>query len=712
MAETNSAWEHFHLRNTFSTIARKQYPLNKVSYSAPTTAIDPMPDNESFQAGGTLTLAINNLVPMATGDNHNDTTGLGRWSALSFRGKEEKICTVLTAYRVCKGNIQSSSIGSAFSREYEYHRTNGSKSPQPRKIFLQDITKTIKTLQTAGHAILLMLDSNDSLDDDKDLQTLLSDCELNNLHHRSPAPSTYIGAHNRRIDHILGCHHTTTAMTALGSLSYIDGPQSDHRSLFVDLDIQHLLQNTLVGSTIPAASMRNLKSGNPESVEAYNKAVLHYYTEHNMIQRLDNLHLQKNKLSLATIKKQLEKWDADQGRAMKYAEDLLSHPWKPYQWSPKLRNTGLLYRYWHLRLREKLNSENYYAAYQRIERQTQQHDASFLLPFMGVHLPLSEIQIQLKTAKHNLQETSQKNAVDLRYRCYTDLLATYKNDNNPNTKPESKRKAKIVLNTRQSKQTRAMYANIRTTVKSNPKGSLKHLLVSHSIQNPNFPENFQEFLADTPDHKVKWDSVLDQQSIDANLLRFNRQHFCAAAASPCGHGQIHEKLTYTSLGPAAAQLLKGHLPPAWYGNDELLREFLTSFIIPDRIQNLPPIPTQISNANVCKGFSKWKETTSTSPSGRHLGHYKALIQDKNLLNCFTKFLNILLEHRLTLKQWCNAVNIMIEKDIGKPKLTRLCIIHLFEADLNFFLKLQWGSRLVRRADKHNCLRNGQHGSAP
>jgi hypothetical protein len=65
-----------------------------------------------------------------------------------------------------------------------------------------------------------------------------------------------------------------------------------------------------------------------------------------------------------------------------------------------------------------------------------------------------------------------------------------------------------------------------------------------------------------------------------------------------------------------------------------------------------------------------------------------------------------------MQRWCNAVNVMIEKDIGQPKLTRLRIIHLFEAALNFFLKLLWGSRLVRRADQHNLLHTGQHGSSP
>ena len=55
---------------------------------------------------------------------------------------------------------------------------------------------------------------------------------------------------------------------------------------------------------------------------------------------------------------------------------------------------------------------------------------------------------------------------------------------------------------------------------------------------------------------------------------------------------------------------------------------------------------------------------------------------------------------------------MIEKDKGNPCIHRLRIIHLFEADYNLFLKLMWGSRLVRRALKLGVLNDGQHGSVP
>jgi hypothetical protein len=55
---------------------------------------------------------------------------------------------------------------------------------------------------------------------------------------------------------------------------------------------------------------------------------------------------------------------------------------------------------------------------------------------------------------------------------------------------------------------------------------------------------------------------------------------------------------------------------------------------------------------------------------------------------------------------------MLEKDAGNPCIHRLQIIHLFEADFNLYMKMQWGKRLVRRASKHLLLNTGQFGSTP
>ena len=83
-----------------------------------------------------------------------------------------------------------------------------------------------------------------------------------------------------------------------------------------------------------------------------------------------------------------------------------------------------------------------------------------------------------------------------------------------------------------------------------------------------------------------------------------------------------------------------------------------------------------------------------------------------MLDCLAKFLDIAVTRGISIPRWQQAVNVMIEKDKGDPKINRLRIIHLFEADYNLFLKLTWGSRLVRRAVQMNLLNSGQHGSTP
>ena len=65
-----------------------------------------------------------------------------------------------------------------------------------------------------------------------------------------------------------------------------------------------------------------------------------------------------------------------------------------------------------------------------------------------------------------------------------------------------------------------------------------------------------------------------------------------------------------------------------------------------------------------------------------------------------------------MSRWRNAVNVMIEKDPGVPNVNRLRIIHLFEADYNFMLKIMWGHCLVRRAVDMNLLHPCQHGAVP
>jgi hypothetical protein len=184
--------------------------------------------------------------------------------------------------------------------------------------------------------------------------------------------------------------------------------------------------------------------------------------------------------------------------------------------------------------------------------------------------------------------------------------------------------------------------------------------------------------------------VIDRPSVEQHLLNYNRESFRAASASPCGAGKILDDLTFSALSTSGTDLLTGSIPHEWCENQELLYEFLLSFKTPQSVKESQSISTSVEEEDVKRGFGKWREATSTSPSGRHLGHYRAIIQDDILLRCLTKFLDIAVQRGISLTRWQYAINVMLEKDAGRPCINRLRIIHLFEADFNFILKLLWG----------------------
>jgi hypothetical protein len=93
---------------------------------------------------------------------------------------------------------------------------------------------------------------------------------------------------------------------------------------------------------------------------------------------------------------------------------------------------------------------------------------------------------------------------------------------------------------------------------------------------------------------------------------------------------------------------------------------------------LPKIDTEITFEEFIEGFSKWKEKTTTSPSGRHVGHYKLLnnlpiYEDHNtpIINLGIRILNVYYQSAMTtaaigvaLKRWISTI--MIEKSKTIP----------------------------------------------
>jgi hypothetical protein len=126
------------------------------------------------------------------------------------------------------------------------------------------------------------------------------------------------------------------------------------------------------------------------------------------------------------------------------------------------------------------------------------------------------------------------------------------------------------------------------------------------------------------------------------------------------------------LSEASDSILRGEIPPQW----NLLRSFLSSFAIPENLKGKRDIKSTITEDNFKYGISGWQEITSASPSGCHLGHYKSIVQDADLLSVQVKMMNITIKNGIALNRWCKSVTVMIEKDsTGVPAIHRLRVIH-------------------------------------
>ncbi len=647
-----------------------------------------------------------NLTSTVFGPAISDRTGLGRWCGFTLIGRKEQKLSVITGYRPCASSIATAPLGSTFHREYTFFKEQGETRPHPRTRYLQDLSQTIRHLQDQGNAIMVMMDANAEVGSDSKLRDFLDFHDLHDLHSNNPAPSTYIGSNNRRIDYIFGCHRTAAVVSRQGTLSYFEGPQSDHRALYIDLHLNLLIGAESNDKPLAPAQQSGLRSGNPEAAAIYLAKMREYYTAHRMKERMDKLFSSHHELPRSGVRRLLTQWDADQGRAMRSSESALITRPKAYQWSPKLRNAGVVLRYWKLRLRELRYSEDYSSTFERWERQIKAYDPSFMLPERHRWLDMQTVRGHLNRAHKFLQKT-QRNATANRVSSYEDLLERYTLDTNPNTQKESQHQAKIVKRTIKNEACKQLYGRLQTILKPSEYSGLSQIQIprSHLSGETTTPGQVHSVLKQTDPDSIAWNAIITREDIGKHLLKFNREAFRAAAELPCGSGVIHDALSFSSITDEAAACLQGSTPASWYGDNNSLREFLASFQIPATVTESGPINIDISKDDIIKGFTSWKETTTTFPSGRHLGHYKVLVSDPILLDCLSKFLNIAISRGI-------AVNVMIEKDPGQPKIHRLRIIHLFETDFNLFLKIMWGSRLVKRAVKLNLLNDGQHGSVP
>jgi hypothetical protein len=140
----------------------------------------------------------------------------------------------------------------------------------------------------------------------------------------------------------------------------------------------------------------------------------------------------------------------------------------------------------------------------------------------------------------------------------------------------------------------------------------------------------------------------------------------------------------------------------------------------------PTIDSTITREDLQNLFKHWKESTSTSPSGCHLGHWHALLApdgtrqnpDKSeepiadqIMTVHANILNTAVTSGVALERWTKVNTSMISKLKGQARIDKLRIIHGYEADYNGILKIEWPQRAAKNATANDLLNHSQAGGA-
>jgi hypothetical protein len=118
--------------------------------------------------------------------------------------------------------------------------------------------------------------------------------------------------------------------------------------------------------------------------------------------------------------------------------------------------------------------------------------------------------------------------------------------------------------------------------------------------------------------ELEYFAIMDGPTIETLILNRNIRHFRQAETTPLATPEVIRTIGFGADTDRAEQLLEGTGNPTDITDAEWSRYLLTSMR-----RHSKEIKIEITKEKMMNKYKIWKERTSTSPSGRHLGHFHA-----------------------------------------------------------------------------------------
>jgi hypothetical protein len=680
-AELNQQMSHGKTKWTNPIRKIFQYSRNVHSESSVTT-------KSNYKPGGTMTI-ITGKWQSRVSEVGADPKGLGRWSYIKISSKKRNLI-IITAYRPCT----SQGINTTWMQQWSQLRESGDQNPDPIKAFYTHLDEQLSQWTAAKYEIILMIDANETVGEKPGgLTSVIGKAGLVDLvQHRHPHDDA-VNTHARgskQIDYIFATKGVSIVCNRAGILPFGVGYMSDHRALFIKVNMNELLSTRV--QPIDAITARKLIQATPRERTIFLEAVNDHWSNQNLYERLQKLTAVPQQNWSDNDGEEFEKCDEQLIKGMISAETK-TKKLPTIAWSPIFAKAVNLKSFWKIALQLKtmhrMPSDKFLTWAESIG----------IMDFKS--LDITTVKQQLRLAQKSVREVELK-AESLREEHLRQLLTEAEINGG-----ESAVKRRLGILIRAQKQ-RQYFRRLKSIFKPQASGGLTYILVPENFDPTNYPYD--------PSDISSWESVHDQEAVQNFIQKRNITHFGQAHGSPFTIPPLNS-IEWSANNIPAKELINGSIPVSFLEGNPQTEQVLR--YIANR-KKLPEIDTHITREQVSKGFRRWRETTSTSPSGCHLGlrriaTYPIPENDslesirQQILQAQTDIINIPLQNGISPKRWQTVVNAMLEKIPGKPLLHKLRVIHILEADYNLTLKIIFGKRLLQHCERYEVLGDLQDG---
>eukprot|EP00956_Cyclotella_meneghiniana_P008545 scaffold11579_cov40-Cyclotella_meneghiniana.AAC.10 len=198
-----------------------------------------------------------------------------------------------------------------------------------------------------------------------------------------------------------------------------------------------------------------------------------------------------------------------------------------------------------------------------------------------------------------------------------------------------------------------------------------------------------------------------QEDIERVVREETQPRFSAAASSPFCQGLLGEQLGYLSDTTIAESFLDGsyEIPPEIDDATALLIDEIgrigQSVIRGSTRQDISP-------DKFSTYWRRVRESTSSSYSGVHFGHYDVAGTNERFATFFAKKISLTMRSGWAPSRWGIGLTVLLEKIAGVALVNKTRAILLMEGDYNMQNRVIFGDRMMSIAREHDLIPDDQY----